>query len=418
MRILIVTPTSVDHMEVGGGVAVTYFQLEKQLKEQGHEVEVLSSWNKSMDTFSPYMYPKFKVCSASQRNYSKLRYEIGKADRVILSDEYLAFLVILECVAQGKPLFYGLHTDVCAFFESYLSSNFTLGLSQVIFTCIYKLVGLSGNHLFTTSKSFSQKLKESYGVSSKVINQSFKEQVFLEHDPIEDVKTIRTKYLSTSKEHKSLILYAGRFSKEKRIPLLVSAKPKDSVLLIIGDGPDRDNIQNFENGKDVRIICRMIKPHELRLFYKAADLFVSASNFETYGMTCHEALVCKTPVVVEDAQGYRSQVHNGDNGYLTKFENTDVAKSTILNAIASRSILNPRVTCKSGVNIVQMIVSSEIKGSFWISHLFGRIILTFVSPVILLVLSWFEFCVNTKTHELKRNGKTTMICETCVDALV
>lgn len=405
-------------MEVGGGVAVTYFQLEKQLLDQGHEVKFLSSWNRTMDTFSPYMYPKFKVCSASQKNFLTLRKEISKADRVVLSDEYLALLIILECIAQGKPLFYGLHTDVCALFQSYLHSKFTLGLSHVIFTSLYRFVGLSGNQLFTTSKSFNQKLESAYGVTSKVINQSFKEQVFLEADPEETVANIRKEYMENAPDCNSLLLYAGRFSREKRIPLLVQSKPKKSVLLIIGDGPDRDSIIEFDNGKDVRVICKMIKPEFLRVFYKASDLFVSASNFETYGMTCHEALVCKTPVVVEDAQGYRSQVLNGDNGYLVKFDDIDETRSTIESALRNTVNLNPRVTCKSGVNIVQMIVSTKVKGSFWISFLFGRFMVTFFNPVILFVLCCFEFCVNSRTHALKKTSKTTIICETCFDALV
>lgn len=407
-----------EHMEVGGGVAVTYFQLEKQLREQGHDVKVLSSWNGSMDTFSPYMYPKFKVCSSTQRNFSTLRKEISKADRVVLSDEYLAMLIILECVVQGKPLFYGLHTDVCALFQSYLQSRFTLGLSHILFSSLYKFVGLTGNQLFTTSKSFNQKLENIYGVTSKVINQSFKEHVFLKDDPKETVESIRKQYLNKSTKCSTLLLYAGRLSKEKRIPLLVDCKPKDSVLLIIGDGQDSESIKAYDNGNDIRVICRMIQPEELRLYYKAADLFVSASNFETYGMTCHESLVCKTPVVVENAQGYRSQVRNGDNGFLAKFEDCDNARATIIKALQNSSLLHPRVTCKSGVNIIQMITSSKVKGSFWISLFFGRLMDLFLTPALLMVLVVFEFFVNSKTHELKKRSKTTIICETCVDALV
>jgi len=405
-------------MEVGGGVAVTYFELERQLRSQGHDVKVLSSWNGSMDTYSPYMYPKFRVCSATQKNYMILRNEISKADRVVLSDEYLAMLIILECVAQGKPLFYGLHTDVCALFQSYLHSRFTLGLSHVIFSSLYKFVGITGNQLFTTSKSFNEKLQAVYGVSSNVINQSFKEQVFLIPDPVDKIESIREEYLGKTPNCTSLLLYAGRFSREKRIPLLVDCKPEDSVLLIIGDGQDRDSILAYDNGYDVRVICRMIQPEELRLYYKAADLFVSASNFETYGMTCHESLVCKTPVVVEDAQGYRSQVRNGDNGFLTKFEDSNEARSTISNALQNIALLDARVTCRSGVNIIQMITSSKVKGSYWISLLFGRVMDAFICPSLLVLLFVFQFFVNSRTHELKKTSKTTIICETCVDALV
>ena len=162
----------------------------------------------------------------------------------------------------------------------------------------------------------------------------------------------------------------------KRILLLVKRKPKDAVLLIIGDGPDRDQIINVDNGRDIRVICQVVKPEELRPYYKAADLFVSASNFETNGMACHEALVCQTPVVVEDAQGYTSQVYSGDDGYLTKFEDSIGSMLTIENALQS----------VSGVNFVEMIISTKIKGSFWVSQIFKRLVDTFLNPSILLSL--------------------------------
>ena len=46
---------------------------------------------------------------------------------------------------------------------------------------------------------------------------------------------------------------------------------------------------------------------QLRIFYKAADVVVSASNFETAGHTAHEALLCGTPVVLQRTGGFVSQ---------------------------------------------------------------------------------------------------------------
>lgn len=417
MRVLIITPTSTDHMEVGGGVAITYFQLEKQLQNQGHDVKVLSSWNGTMDTFAPYMYDKFRLCSASRKNYLYLRQEIKNADRVIISDEFLIAIVILECIAQGVPVFYGVHTDVYELFKSYLKYRINLFISHVIFSSLYKFVGVSGNHMFTTSVSFNRKLNTTYGVSTIVIDQSFKEKVFLENDTANSVEAIRDKYIGHVITCNYLIMYAGRFSKEKRIPLLVGAKPDSAVLLIIGDGPDRDSIIAFDNDKDIRVISKMLKPEELRVFYKACDLFVSASNFETYGMTCHESLVCGTPVVVQNAQGYQSQVIEGYNGYLVEFEDDATTRDRIQDALDNVDNFDPRVTCKTGVNIVKMVTSDNVTGSFWIYHIFGRILTTFVNPMVMFLLFFMECCIASR-KKIKRESKTNKLADLCFDKLV
>ena len=48
--------------------------------------------------------------------------------------------------------------------------------------------------------------------------------------------------------------------------------------------------------------------HRLRVLYKAADVLVSASKFETLGMTVIEAQLCGTPAVVQNAAGFVTQV--------------------------------------------------------------------------------------------------------------
>lgn len=406
-----------DHMEVGGGVAITYFQLEKQLIKQGHDVKVLSSWNETMDTFAPYMYDKFRLCSASRRNYLTLESEIKKADRVIMSDEFLVLMVILECIAQGKPLFYGLHTDVHELFKSYINSSFVLGISHVVFSSLYRFVKLSNNFMFTTSMSFNKKLEDLYSVSTTVIDQSFKEEVFLGFDSPENIRKVREDLLGEQSSCTYIIMYAGRFSREKRIPLLVKSKPKSAVLVLIGDGPDRDSIIAFDNGKDVRVISRMMKPEKLRVYYKASDLFVSASNFETYGMTCHEALVCGTPVVVENAQGYQSQVMNGDNGYLVSFDDEQTARSRIQEAFDNLHVLNPRVTCNTGTNIMKLITSPEARGSFWIQYIFGRFFTTFWNPLVMCLLFFLQCCIASK-KTIRRGSKTNRLVDICIEKLV
>ncbi|WP_338926209.1 glycosyltransferase family 1 protein [Mycetohabitans endofungorum] len=54
----------------------------------------------------------------------------------------------------------------------------------------------------------------------------------------------------------------------------------------------------------------------LRLFYSAADVFVTTPWYEPFGITPVEAMACATPVIGSDVGGIRSTVVDGVTGYL------------------------------------------------------------------------------------------------------
>ena len=93
-----------------------------------------------------------------------------------------------------------------------------------------------------------------------------------------------------------LLLCVGRMSPEKRIPLLVQALPPPPpeggtryTLCVVGDGPIGEEIEALHAPERGIIVRRgMVRQSRLRVLYKAADFLVSASHFETLGMTCLE----------------------------------------------------------------------------------------------------------------------------------
>lgn len=54
----------------------------------------------------------------------------------------------------------------------------------------------------------------------------------------------------------------------------------------------------------------------LRLFYSAADVFVTTPWYEPFGITPVEAMACGAPVIGADVGGIRSTVVDGQTGYL------------------------------------------------------------------------------------------------------
>jgi D-inositol-3-phosphate glycosyltransferase len=56
--------------------------------------------------------------------------------------------------------------------------------------------------------------------------------------------------------------------------------------------------------------------HELRTYYNAADIFVSAPWYEPFGITPLEAMACGIPVVGSRVGGIKYSVRDGETGYL------------------------------------------------------------------------------------------------------
>lgn len=142
-------------------------------------------------------------------------------------------------------------------------------------------------------------------------------------------------WLTEGKPEKKVILYVGRWSPEKGILQLIDAKPKDAILSIVGDGPQGDVLEAKHDPSNGVIIKRgIVNQDRLRVLYKASDVFVSASKFETLGMTVCESVLCGTPVVCQRAPGFINQIKEGVNGYLCDFDNSEETRELLERVLA------------------------------------------------------------------------------------
>lgn len=104
----------------------------------------------------------------------------------------------------------------------------------------------------------------------------------------------------------TVVLFMGRLAKEKAVDLVIDgfkaifdAGRKDLHFLIVGDGPERNELQDQVSRLHISDIVHFAgkkMPAEVPHYYHAADAFVSASTTETQGLTFIEALASKLPV--------------------------------------------------------------------------------------------------------------------------
>ena len=114
---------------------------------------------------------------------------------------------------------------------------------------------------------------------------------------------------------RTTVLYVGRVSVEKNLPLLVRIfrRRGDACLQVVGDGPFRKRMeQEAPNAK----FTGFLTGRELSRAYASADLFAFPSETDTFGNVVLEAMSSGLPVVVTDKMGPRELVEHGSNGFV------------------------------------------------------------------------------------------------------
>lgn len=117
-----------------------------------------------------------------------------------------------------------------------------------------------------------------------------------------------------------VLLTLSRVAEEKKIDRILNAMPEiidefpETRLIIAGDGPDMEVLQEQVERLTLEdnVIFTGDVPHDdVGSYYKMADLFVSASDTETQGLTYIEALASGTKCVVYDTD-YTEHVFDDD----------------------------------------------------------------------------------------------------------
>jgi len=120
---------------------------------------------------------------------------------------------------------------------------------------------------------------------------------------------------------KKVLIYVGRISFEKNIGEIVEVMPllDDTILMLVGKGPAEEMLRTKAEALGVgdRVIFPgFVSDEELPSYYAAADAAISASRFETQGLSIIEAMATGLPAVCVNERAFSSFVEDGKNGFL------------------------------------------------------------------------------------------------------
>ncbi|MEM3075573.1 MAG: glycosyltransferase [Candidatus Bilamarchaeaceae archaeon] len=142
-----------------------------------------------------------------------------------------------------------------------------------------------------------------------------------------------------------LVLYVGRISFEKRIEVLLSAfrlvkkEVPNACLVIAGSGPYLADYKKLANAMRLKgvLFTGFVPDRVLPLLYKTADVFVSASDSETFGLTFVEAMYFGLPVVGVKRLGAASVIR-AQTGLLTEPGDEVALATNVIRILKNRKL--------------------------------------------------------------------------------
>jgi N-acetyl-alpha-D-glucosaminyl L-malate synthase BshA len=308
-----------------GGSGVVATELGKGLAQRGHKVH-----------FVTYKEPARLLDSFNENIFFH---------EVRLNDYPLFDYAPYETALASKLVDVALHADLDIFHVHYAIPHASAAFMarQILLTKgkdVPVITTLHGTDITLVGKDptyepvVTYSINQSCGVTA--VSQSLKDDTLSLFKIDKEIEVIPnfidfSRFKKTNKEHfrkaiapegEKIIIHTSNFRKVKRVQDVVQvfhkiSKEIPAKLLLIGDGPERQNIEvlarNLCTQMDVRFLGKQDAVEEL---LAVADVFLMPSESESFGLAALEAMACEVPVVSSNAGGIPEVNIDGVTGYL------------------------------------------------------------------------------------------------------
>ena len=122
-----------------------------------------------------------------------------------------------------------------------------------------------------------------------------------------------------------ILLHVGRLDIDKGVNYVIDTAAKvlqerEAILLVIGDGCKREALTKRCQDLGIIDFCRFTgyigNRNELAVLYRLSDVFITASEIETFGIVILEAMAAACPVVAVNATCIPELVMENQSGFL------------------------------------------------------------------------------------------------------
>ena len=356
---------------VKGGAEKRVYELAKRLVYMGHEVHwyCIGFWwteeNQEDTKFEGIhlhgVCRPIELYADDRRSIKEAIYFALKLFRPLMSERF----DVVDC--QGFPFFscftakipsvlgrYALFITLHEVWGNYWYEY--LGKLGVFGKIIEKLTLHLTDRIITVSKKTNRDLQEIRAFKSTVIPNGIN---------FNEINTIK------KSDKDSDVIFAGRLIKEKNVDLLIRAvdlirkKIPEIKCLIVGDGPERKNLEKFVYEKNLSSnieFAGFLADHDDLISYmKSSKVFVLPSIREGFGIVVLEANACELPVVVVKHKMNAScdLINNGENGFISELSDEDLAEKIILGINGKERMKNNCIDFSRHYDWDDIVVSLE-----------------------------------------------------------
>jgi glycosyltransferase involved in cell wall biosynthesis len=306
MRILLISPTSSGI----GGIAQHVQGLKNFLENNDHTVEIISSENTFTIPLKGLKNPSFMISSFLKSKFKK-NFDIIHA-----------------------------HNIPSALAMKNLSGKKILTIHGIFSEQIDQLHG-------TTTGKISKKYEKNALTWADTITVISKEALdyydSLEYKILQIPNAIDISSLSSNEDrrYEKQVIFAGRLSKEKGIKTLIEISkklPDDIHLIIIGNGPETENIKKIELEHN-NIHYLGSKNHQQTIsLIRGSDVLVQPSFSEGISTTILESMACKTVIIASNVGGNLELIKDQESGILVEPTNHKIFCEKIIELMSDKSL--------------------------------------------------------------------------------
>ena len=307
MRIALVCPYA---WEAAGGVQVHVKNLARRLLERGHEAIVLTPTTAAPS--EPWVWSVGRPVRVSYRgtvapiapfSYRRVRSALASfgPDVVHVHEPLTPSASMFAALAARAP--------VVATVHAYLDRSIAMELAAPILRRIWRRVTV-GVAVSEAAASFLRRVLPDAAL--EIVPNGVDVGAFAGAEPRDGLPPGRR------------ILWVNRLDSQKGFPIALAAFSKvlgdvsDAVLVVVGEGKDREALGLLTESARTRVDMRGAAPNEeIPSYLAACEVFVSpAVGQESFGIALVEAMAAGSPVVATDIPGYREVVSDGVEGFL------------------------------------------------------------------------------------------------------
>ena len=314
-----------------GGSGVVATELGKALAKEGHQVHFITyTQPPRLDFFNENLF-YHEVDISTYPLFQYPPYELALASKMVnvVKYEHLDLLHVHYAIP---------HASAAYMAKQILKSE---GIHIPVVTTLHgtdiTLVGKDPS--YEPAVTFS--INQSDGVTA--VSEDLKNDTYKHFKITRDIEVIPnfidiSRFKKQKKDHfksaicpfnEKLLVHTSNFRAVKRIEDVVRVFDKvrkqiPSKLLLVGDGPERVNIEKLcrelNTCSDIRFLGKLDAVEEV---LSVCDLFLMPSEKESFGLAALEAMACEVPLISSNAGGIPELNIHGKTGFMSNIGDVD-----------------------------------------------------------------------------------------------